>query len=146
MSSIYYKGQKYTGPTLDLGSGSLTTDDKTIVGAINELDAEVEKLKTVYSVPLSSSTENISGFFGKRTGNVIHLSFSAINIPSNTWTDIAVISKPPLLGANAVVANSSVSGYGRCDVQPNGTIRVYHTNGSTSSFYGISIVYVCSAG
>lgn len=41
MSSIYYKNQKYTGPTLDLGSGSLTTDDKTIVGAINELDAEV---------------------------------------------------------------------------------------------------------
>ncbi len=39
MSSIYYKNQKYTGPTLDLGSGSLTTDNKTIVGAINELDA-----------------------------------------------------------------------------------------------------------
>lgn len=42
MSSIYYKNQKYTGPTLDLGSGSLTTDDKTIVGAINELDAKID--------------------------------------------------------------------------------------------------------
>lgn len=42
MSSIYYKNEKYTGPTLDLGSGSLTTDNKTIVGAINELNARVE--------------------------------------------------------------------------------------------------------
>lgn len=100
----------------------------------------------VYSVSLSSSTENISGYSGRRTGNVIQLSFSAINIPTNTWTDIAVVSKAPLLEATAIVANGSVNGYGRCDVHTNGKIRVYHTNGSTSSFYGVSIVYVCSAG
>ena len=39
MSAIYFKGQKYTGPTLNLGSGSLTTDDKTIVGGINEINS-----------------------------------------------------------------------------------------------------------
>ena len=39
MSAIYFKGQKYTGPTLNLGSGNLTTENKTIVGAINELNS-----------------------------------------------------------------------------------------------------------
>jgi len=46
MSAIYYKGQKYTGPTLNLGSGSLTTDDKTIVGGINEINSSISILNT----------------------------------------------------------------------------------------------------
>ena len=53
MSAIYFMGQKYTGPTLNLGSGSLTTDNKTIVGAINEIN---ERYKTVViEVPTFSS-------------------------------------------------------------------------------------------
>lgn len=54
MSSIYYKGQKYTGPTLDLGSGSLTTDNKTIVGAINELDARMDAVQKTSTSAISS--------------------------------------------------------------------------------------------
>ena len=46
MSAIYYKGQKYTGPTLNLGSGSLTTNDKTIVGGINEINSSIDVLNT----------------------------------------------------------------------------------------------------
>lgn len=46
MSAIYYKGKKYTGPTLDLGSGSLTTNNKTIVGAINEISSSINILNT----------------------------------------------------------------------------------------------------
>lgn len=39
MSAIYYKGNKYTGPTLNLGAGGLTTDEKSIVGGINEINS-----------------------------------------------------------------------------------------------------------
>ena len=45
MSAIYFKGQKYTGPTLNLGSGSLATDDKTIVGGINEINSLYKMLQ-----------------------------------------------------------------------------------------------------
>ena len=53
MSAIYFKGQKYTGPTLNLGSGSLTTYDKTIVGGINEINSLYKVV--VVEVPSFSS-------------------------------------------------------------------------------------------
>lgn len=62
MSSIYYKNQKYTGPTLDLGSGSLTTDDKTIVGAINELDASRQLRIKVKEVSIPTITIGTNGY------------------------------------------------------------------------------------
>lgn len=82
MSSLYYKNQKYTGPTLDLGSGSLTTDNKTIVGAINELDAGMQpkiKVKNVtipdtLTIPQSGYV-NISSY---RPSDVINLLFVGI--------------------------------------------------------------------
>lgn len=59
MSSIYYKGQKYTGPTLNLGSGSLTTSDRTIVGGINEINSQY-KLLTINVASFSSLPQTVS--------------------------------------------------------------------------------------
>ena len=56
MSAIYFMGQKYTGPTLNLGSGSLTTDNKTIVGAINELNDGVNEAKPLFKEIASFSS------------------------------------------------------------------------------------------
>lgn len=64
MSAIYYKGQKYTGPTLNLGSGSLTTDDKTIVGGINEINSlykvVVVEFPSFSSLPQTKSDSRIT--------------------------------------------------------------------------------------
>lgn len=64
MSAIYFKGQKYTGPTLNLGSGSLTTDDKTIVGGINEINSlykvVVVEFASFSSLPQTKSDSRIT--------------------------------------------------------------------------------------
>lgn len=59
MSAIYYKGKKYTGPTLNLGSGSLTTDDKTIVGGINEINS-LYKVLQINVASFSSLPQTVS--------------------------------------------------------------------------------------
>ena len=141
MSSIYYKGQKYTGPTLDLGSGSLTTDDKTIVGAINELDAKIDTV-VANAVPLSSSTEYISGYESFRSGNVVQIKFNATSIPSSSWTDLGYVSKIPTMDIYMPCINGSVTGYGTCNLNTLGRLRIYHTNSDASSFYGVVITYL----
>lgn len=97
------------------------------------------------AVPLTSSTENLSGYSSCMSGHLVDISFNALNIPSNTWTEIAVLSKPPINAAGTVIANSSINAYGRAEVNTAGKVRIYHTIGSTTAFYGIHIMYLTNA-
>lgn len=114
MSSIYYKNQKYTGPTLDLGSGSLTTDNKTIVGAINELDAEVGALTTAtvgkFSANMQFTTSELSRYISfNKSGTYSHYLFTygsgVVGFVITEWaTDLAWtdISKTAIIGTLAL--------------------------------------------
>lgn len=84
MSSIYYKNQKYTGPTLDLGSGSLTTDNKTIVGAINELDAKFAVVEGTLSDTVSAWSDIVSYPTGFTLYNSVLVGFS-VKIDASSW-------------------------------------------------------------
>lgn len=118
MSSLYYKNQKYTGPTLDLGSGSLTTDDKTIVGAINELDAKCAVVKYAvvegtFSATASAWSDTVAFPTGFTNTNSTIAGFS-IKVDANNWrTGVGIMSD------NAVRVFAELSCYG---------VRAYSTD------------------
>lgn len=97
------------------------------------------------AVPLTSSTEHLNGYSSCMSGHLVDITFNALNIPPRTWTEIAVLSKPPINSSGVVIANSTINAYGRAEITTNGTLRVYHTNANTMAFYGIHIMYLTNA-
>lgn len=93
---------------------------------------------------ISITPKNSSTISGYKVGKIGMVSVTnSGSIPSGTWTTVGNIAEGgrPKSDISTVVTNGGVNAYGKVEITTGGVIRMYHTAGSSQTFYGATFAY-----